>query len=160
MFKKRNILAAVDIDQHAELIVQRAFQFAQIQGSNLIITHIVDYQSGFEVDHIPFHTPAQISASMIQIAQYWLLDLIQRLNIRAVIIVEAGGICENIITFVSEFDVGCVFIGSPKPFFSAVNHLEHNLQLKTAQCQVLTVPHCYNNLRFRTQFNKFCAWLR
>lgn len=143
------ILAAIDMDANAEGIIHHALQLAVICNSPLIVTHVVNYQAGLEIDHIPLHTPAQIITAMRQTAQDWILNELQRRGARATVIVEYGRIRDNIIDLAEEFDVGYIIIGTPASFLSSIGNLPAEPRLTNAHRYVLTVAHQHNNWRWK-----------
>ncbi len=64
MSKPLTVLAAVDLNNSTTAVVRRAHQLAASCGGQLVLAHAVDWHTGYEVDHIPSHTPQQIASAM------------------------------------------------------------------------------------------------
>lgn len=56
----RRILAVIDIPPKGEPIIRRALALARVNQAQLLVATIVDLDTGFESDHVPFMTPSQL----------------------------------------------------------------------------------------------------
>ena len=60
----RRVLALVALNADAENVARRAAEMARFHGAALALAAVVDYVPGFESDHLPFKTPAQMRAAI------------------------------------------------------------------------------------------------
>ena len=61
----RRVLALVALNADAEAVAQRAAEMARFHGATLALASIVDYSPGFEADHVPFKTPAELRQAIV-----------------------------------------------------------------------------------------------
>jgi nucleotide-binding universal stress UspA family protein len=80
----RRILAAVDLDAHTELVLQRAWRLARRFEAALLVLHVVDYHAGFESDHCAALTGPQLNAALAKAAEQHLQALLERIGARGV----------------------------------------------------------------------------
>ncbi|CAK0756093.1 hypothetical protein CCP3SC15_2120002 [Gammaproteobacteria bacterium] len=146
MIENRTVLAAVDLDATAETVVRRALQLATVCGSPLVVTHVVDYHSGFESDHIPFQPPAQIAATMRQTAQEWLSGLVARMGAQADVVIRWGHPREDVAALAEELDAGVVVVGTSSRFWGTLTGLADDQRLRNANRSVLAVAHTAGGL--------------
>jgi nucleotide-binding universal stress UspA family protein len=76
----RRILAAVDLDAHTELVLQRAWRLARRFEAALLVLHVVDDHAGFESDHGASLTGPQLNASLAKEAERRLHSLLERVG--------------------------------------------------------------------------------
>jgi nucleotide-binding universal stress UspA family protein len=60
MLNYQRILAVVDLSAASAAIIRRALQLARQHQAKLRVVSIVEHDTGFESDHIPFLTPQQL----------------------------------------------------------------------------------------------------
>lgn len=61
----RRILALIELSPEGEAVARRALQMARAFNAALGIGFVVDYQPGFECDHVPFRTPAEMREAIV-----------------------------------------------------------------------------------------------
>jgi K+-sensing histidine kinase KdpD len=75
------IVAAVDLNSRASAIIRHGAKLAALCQGELLVVHIVDYQSGFESDHAPFQSPRQVVADMVRHARASLVGMVHHLEL-------------------------------------------------------------------------------
>lgn len=112
----RRILAAIDLGKRSGQVVRRAARLAKAHGAKLIVAHVVDYTSGFESDHIPFLTPAQMQIAIVDLARKQVQEILQRLNLEAAHAVVVAGRPEREIHYLIEQQrADVIVVGSNAP---------------------------------------------
>ena len=61
----RRVLALVSLNADAAAVAKRAAEMARFHGATLALASVVDYSPGFECDHVPFKTPAQLRQAIV-----------------------------------------------------------------------------------------------
>lgn len=135
------LLAAVDLDRRAASVIRRAARLAQSAGLDLVVVHVVEHETGFESDHIPFLTPAQLRADMVRAASAWLRSLLQRLNLPQVEVVVQSGVLAAVLTGMVEQRRVRYLITGPLQWgaLSRLATLAADPRVVAARCDVLHV---------------------
>ncbi|MBF0309041.1 MAG: universal stress protein [Magnetococcales bacterium] len=78
----RRVLCAVQPDGRGEGVVRRALRMARLEGCEVGVVVVMDFHTGFESDHIPFRTPAEIKAEMVRYLEGRLQGMLEKLGCR------------------------------------------------------------------------------
>lgn len=87
----RRVLALVALNGDAEAVAARALQLSRSYNATLALAAVVDYSPGFECDHVPFMTPAQLRQATIRDVTERLDALVNNIGARGAEIIVAGG---------------------------------------------------------------------
>ena len=133
------LLAAVDLDRRAAGVIRRAARLAQSADLALVVVHVVEHETGFESDHVPFLSPAQLRGAMAQTAHERLQRLLQKLNLpQAECVVRAGALREELADLVQQRRARYVVTGPLKwGAISRLATLAADARLQEVGCDVL-----------------------
>jgi len=137
----RRILAVIDIPPKGENVVRRALALARANEAELMVATVVDLDTGFESDHVPFMTPQQLRERTAQ-------DIRQRLDLMLARI-GAPGVEARVLTgrtnpqvvSLSEDWRPDLIVGAPRET-AAIQEASSLLSFATPQplsCDVLTM---------------------
>lgn len=135
------LIAAVDLNGRAEGIIQRAARLARFGNLRLVVTHVVEHHTGFESDHVPFATPAQLRAALARDARAWLLGLMHHLEMpETEIVVAEGRVGEALAALAVEQRARTIVTGTLKwGAISKLAGLAADPRLRSLRCDVLHV---------------------
>lgn len=112
----RRILTAVDLSSQGEKIVQHALNMARLCSAKLLVTHVVDYSTGFESDHFPFRTARELHAELARAAEEKIRGMLQRLDATGVEVRAAIGTArEAVMDLTAEWRADLVIVASYAP---------------------------------------------
>ena len=137
------IIAAVDLDGRAPDVVEHAAKLAALSRADLIVVHVVDYQGGYESDHAPVQSPAQVRKAMIDHARASLVGLVHLLDLpvgHVEIIVEWGAVADTLLALAAALHPVYVLAGRSRwGMLGSLGGLEQVLESRTG-CDLLVVP--------------------
>lgn len=108
------LMVAVDIDRKAPGLIRRAAKLADTAGLRLLVVHLVDFHTGFESDHVPFTSPAQLRSAMAQAAYGGLSRLVQSLGLmEAEVLVTSARLRQGLADLVLEHQARYLVTGRP-----------------------------------------------
>jgi hypothetical protein len=142
MSERPCLIAAVDLNDQAAAVLRRASKLAALCRADLVVAHVVDYHSGYESDHAPFHTPSEVRSSLIRCARAWLLGLLHHLDIPALetveLVVIAGRPLDAIASLAAERSPQFIMTGrSAWGGFSPLAGLSRDPRVRAQGCDVL-----------------------
>lgn len=135
------LLAAVDLDRRAAGVVRHAARLAQSMDLVLVVVHVVEHETGFESDHVPFLSPVQLRGAMARAAHERLQRLMQKMNLPpAECVVLAGALRTELAELVLQRRARYVVTGPLKwGALSKLAKLAADVRLQEVGCDVLHV---------------------
>jgi len=135
------LVAAVDLDRRAAGVIRCAARLAQSADLALVVVHVVGHETGFESDHVPFLSPAQLRGAMAQTAHERLQRLLQKMKLpQAECVVLTGELREALAELVQQRRARYVVTGPLKwGAISRLATLAADARLQAAGCDVLHV---------------------
>lgn len=110
------ILGAIDLTSNGEEVARLAWQLARVHGASLALIQAVDYQSGYESDHIPFRTPMEMQEILVHTMRQKLDQVAERFVMTTtechVMVGEPGAVLQ---TFAYNWQPDLVIAGSDAP---------------------------------------------
>lgn len=76
----RCILSVIPMHHQGEELARHALRIAQLHDAPLVIATVVDFDTGCETDHYPFHSPREVTAAMVREAEKNLARIAERLG--------------------------------------------------------------------------------
>lgn len=133
------LMVAVDLDSSATGLIRRAARLARTTGLRLLIVHLVEYHSGFESDHAPFLSPAEMREAMAHTAHERLGHILKTLSLaEAGILVRTGRLRENLAELVLEQRARYLITGPLKwGFLSKLATLGSDWRLQECNCELM-----------------------
>jgi hypothetical protein len=133
------LMVAVDLNTSAPDLIRRAARLASTADLHLLVVHLVEYHSGFESDHIPFISPAQMRSEMANSARDGLVRLLQSLGLpEAEVLVTAGRLNPGLAELVLEYQAHYLITGPLRwGFLSRLSRLGKDWRVLEAGCEVL-----------------------
>jgi nucleotide-binding universal stress UspA family protein len=137
------IIAAVDLDSRACGVIDHAAKLAALCQGDLLVVHVVDYEGGYESDHIPHHSPQQVLSDMVRHARASLVGLVHHLDLPTSpveIRVESGPTASTLIALAATIRPRYVLVGHSRwGLLSPTSGLASTLESQ-AGCELLVVP--------------------
>jgi len=112
----KRILCVIDPDRHGEQLLRQAVQHAERCGARLLTAHVVDHHTGYESDHIPFVTPAELSTALAKAAQQRIRAMLDRLYPQGNLWVEVGAARRTVVELATACEADLVIVASHSPF--------------------------------------------
>lgn len=161
MSQRPCIIAAVDLDSLASEVIEHGAKLAAVSGADLIVAHAVEYEGGYESDHIPSHTPAQVRNHMRRYARASLVGLVHHLGLpvsRIEVRVESGSVADALLALATELHPSHLLVGRSRwSLLSPISGLASTLKAQTG-CDLLVVPKG-TKFRKRTVSRRGHHWL-
>lgn len=137
----QHVLAAVELDEAGERVLQRARELAQAFGARLSVVHVVEYVT-LDSGEALMATPVDLTQQMVQNAKKKLDEICARLSLPpASARVLPGPVPLEILNAAKDLGVDLIAVGHQprRGFFSALfSHTEENVVSKTP-CDVLVL---------------------
>lgn len=141
MSRYQHILAAVELDEHAEQLLKRAQTLAQDQGARLSVVHVVEYIT-LNTGEALIATPVDMTQEMINAAEVQLQKLCSKLGIPAESArVLIGPITNQILDAAKETGADLIAVGhQPRRGFLSnfFSHTDESV-VSNAPCDVLAL---------------------
>ncbi|HSH29911.1 MAG TPA: universal stress protein [Thiohalobacter sp.] len=135
--KQQSVIACVDLDRKAEMILRRAVNLARLCQAPLLVAHIVD-EPGAEAGYAPFISPGRVHRETARSAGAWLRGLLQHVGAgQTEVSVSAGDLQTQIIRLAGERHAAYVVTGQSRwGILGKLAGLEPRLQSIHPHCQV------------------------
>lgn len=139
------LLAAVELNRRAAGVIRRAARLAQAADLVLVVVHVVEHETGFESDHVPFLTPTQLREAMAQAARERLRRLLQQMRLQAECVVTVDRLRDGLADLVAQRRARYLVTGPLKwGAISKLAALAAEPRLQAAACDVLHVGDDYH----------------
>jgi len=112
----QRILCVIDPDERGEQVLRLAWEHARRHGAELLTAHVVDYHTGFESDHVPFLSPAELVTGLAQAACQRIRAMLEKIHPAGNLWVEAGPARQTVIALANDCGADLVIVGSHSPF--------------------------------------------
>jgi len=136
-----SLIAALDLNDQAAILIRRAGRLAAQCQARLVLAHVVDFHGGYESDHVPFLTPAQVQDQMVRHARVWLLGLVHHLEVPEVeILVRAGAVVPVLADLALARNARYLVVGTGRwgPFGKLAS-LVKDTRLSAAGCELISL---------------------
>jgi nucleotide-binding universal stress UspA family protein len=145
MTSYRRVLAAIELDQRGEAVARQGWALAEPQAARFALAHIVDYGRGFDSDHAPFLTPAEVEEKLTAIVGERLAALARRLGVPdAAILVGFGDKPAGLSKLALSWQPDLVIAGIQAPHGLVDGQpLEVQGTFSAAHCDVMLLPHVH-----------------
>ena len=111
-----NILCVIDPDTRGEQVLQLAWEHARRHSATLLTAHVVDHHTGFESDHVPFMSPAELATGLAQAASQRIRAMLEKIHPAGNLWVEVGQERQSVIRLANDCEANLVIVGSHSPF--------------------------------------------
>jgi nucleotide-binding universal stress UspA family protein len=112
----QHILCVIDPDARGEQVLRLAWEHARRHSAALLTAHVVDYHTGFESDHAPFLSPAELATGLAQAASQRIRAMLEKIHPSGNLWVEVGPAWQTVIGLANECGADLVIVGSHSPF--------------------------------------------